>query len=123
MQKEIIQHYIQAYNTFDVSGMIKDLDSSIIFENHSNGEVTHRTEGLESFRQQAEAAKDYFSSREQIPQNWVFEGATVTVEIQYRAILAVDLPNGLKAGENLQLKGTSIFTFHNDRIIKIQDKS
>jgi len=35
----------------------------------------------------------------------------------------MDLPNGLKKGESLELKGQSIFHFKEQEIIKIQDIS
>ena len=47
----------------------------------------------------------------------------VIIEIVYQAILAVDLPNGMKAGEGLSLNGKSIFSFVDDKIAIIIDES
>ena len=47
----------------------------------------------------------------------------VTVDIAYRGELAVDLPNGMKAGEQLQLNGRSEFESDKGRLIKIADFS
>jgi hypothetical protein len=51
------------------------------------------------------------------------EGDSAFVEIEFEGVLAHDLPNGLKAGERIVLKGTSEFVFTNGLISSIVDKS
>ncbi|NAS13969.1 nuclear transport factor 2 family protein [Flavobacteriaceae bacterium R33] len=122
-RKKVIEHYILAYNAFDVKGMTRDLDDDIVFENISQGEVDLRTEGVDAFTEQAEAATQYFSSREQSIDSWDFEGEKVVVRIVYEAVLAVDLPNGMKVGDTLKLEGSSEFEFRDKKIITIRDRS
>ncbi|WP_367584473.1 hypothetical protein [Paenibacillus sp. FJAT-26967] len=43
--------------------------------------------------------------------------------IDYEGILAVDLPNGLKTGDNIQLKGKSVFRIEEGKISLIEDYS
>jgi hypothetical protein len=69
-EKEIIKNYVESYNKFDVEGMMKNLNPEIVFENISNGVINLRTEGIESFKKQAEKAKNYFVEREQIIESW-----------------------------------------------------
>jgi len=38
-------------------------------------------------------------------------------------VLGIDFPNGLKKGQKLELKGKTIFTFKNNKIISISDIS
>lgn len=121
--KSAVNNYIHSYNSFDVAGMLKNLDESIIFENISNGKIDLTTNGKDEFTKQAETAKSYFSKRKQTITHWEINGEVVTIDITYDAILAIDLPNGLKPGDSLQLKGQSIFQFKNRKIVKIQDKS
>lgn len=121
--RRIIEQYIAAYNQFDVVGMTAHLSDEVVFENINNGEATLRTEGLAAFTQQAETAKIYFISRRQQIRSWIFEGDTVKVEIDYNGVLAIDLPNGLKVGEQLRLHGTSTFQFRADKIVRITDVS
>ncbi|MEM1134459.1 MAG: nuclear transport factor 2 family protein [Bacteroidota bacterium] len=122
-KKDMIEQYIQSYNSFDVEGMLKDVHERIEFENISNGKVDLSIKGIEEFRKQAIAAKAYFTHREQKITSWDFKGNVVTIEIDYEGVLAVDFPNGMKTGDTLQLKGQSIFEFEDDKISKIQDKS
>jgi len=122
-QKQIIVDYITAYNNFDIAGMAKHLDEHVVFENISNGEVTLRTTGLAAFVNQAETAKGYFKEREQTITSWFFSGHQVKVDITYRGVLQVDIPNGPKSGETLNLTGRSEFDFLNGRIIGLKDIS
>lgn len=104
-QRDLIENYIKSYNDFDIVGMTKNLSKDIVFENVSNGNVELRTDGITEFKKQAESAKQYFTKRKQTIEFWEFKTSKVSVEIDYKATLAIDLSNGLKAGEILELKG------------------
>jgi len=122
-QKKIIENYIKSYNDFEIVNMAKDLHEEIVFENISNEKVDLSTEGIEEFKKQAETAKQYFNQRTQTIESWEFNDNLVTIKIDYKAILNIDLPNGLKKGDTFELKGESQFEFNNDKIIRIRDKS
>ncbi|SEO21991.1 SnoaL-like domain-containing protein [Mucilaginibacter gossypiicola] len=119
----IISNYVKAYNSFDVEGMLKNLAPSLKFQNISNGDVNMELDGIEAFRSQAEQAVKLFDRREQIIRSFKHTGNKTEIAIDYNAILAVDLPNGLKKGDELNLKGHSIFTFDEDKIVGIMDIS
>ena len=122
-RKAIIKDYLMSYNNFDVSDMLKNLDEQVIFENYSDGKLNVEIKGIKAFKQQAESAKAYFESREQKVTKWTFSGDVVEIEIDYSAVLAMDFPGGMKAGDTLHMKGQSTFFFQGDKIIKIQDRS
>ncbi len=122
-QQQIIEHYVQAYNAFDIDSMLRDLHPDIVFENVTQGKVDLKTEGLDAFQQQAETAKMYFSARQQHIVDWTFTNETVIISIDYHGVLAIDLPNGLKAGDILNIQGQSTFTFKGGKIIGIRDSS
>lgn len=122
-QKQIVENFIRSYNSFDVEGMLRDLHPDVVFENIVAHKVDLKTKGIEAFAQQAEKAKQYFSQRHQRVVSWYSQKDKVSVEIDYEAILLVDLPNGIKAGETLSLKGKSEFTFKADKIVRIRDIS
>jgi len=122
-QKQIVENYVTSYNNFDIDGMIANLDENVVFENISNGKVDLRTEGLDQFKKQAETAKEYFRQRKQTIEDWKFSDSIVSIKINYQAILDIDLPNGLKSGDSLNLKGKSIFKFNEGKIVKITDES
>ena len=123
LHQSIIQNYIDAYNIFDVDGMVTDFHPNIIFENVANDIVVLKTEGIDAFRKQAESALLFFSEREQRITSWGNQYDVVSVDLDYKATLNVDLPSGMKRGDIMRLKGKSIFTFMDDKIIMIQDIS
>lgn len=103
--------------------MVLNLNENVVFENYSRDELTHAISGLEAFEQQATEEKSYFTTRKQVITSWNFEGDTVSIDIDYHAVLAIDFPNGMKAGDTLQLKGQSVLTFQDGKITGIVDKS
>ncbi len=118
-----VQRYITAYNSFDIPGMLATLAPEVEFRNVSDGTVTVATHGIEEFERQAISGTSLFQSRQQKIAALSFTADRVVVDISYRAKLAVDLPNGLKAGESIALKGKSIFKFKGELIIFIEDQS
>ncbi len=122
-QQVLIEQNVRAYNQFDVEGMLVNLHPDILFENISEDRVTLHLQGIQAFRKQAEAALTFFRTRQQEITNWHFDEHQVTVGIRYQAILAIDFPNGMKAGDSLALNGQSIFHFNGGKIIKIIDIS
>ncbi|WP_242928257.1 nuclear transport factor 2 family protein [Pontibacter vulgaris] len=119
----IIEDYIYAYNIFNVEDMLANMAPDIEFESITNGEVTLEIKGIENFRSQAEAATNYFTKRKQTITSLSIRGNTAEAVIDYEAKLAIDLPNGLKAGDKLELKGKSVFTFEDGKIMRLQDYS
>lgn len=121
--QKIIENYIKAYNSFDIDKMLTDMDDNVRFENISNGEINLVTNNISELRIQAEQAKQFFKEREQTITNYTFSNDSVEIQIDYKGILAIDFPNGLKAGDKIELKGRSVFKFKNDKIIELKDIS
>lgn len=122
-KKKLVENYVRAYNDFDIEGMTANLHDEIAFKNISNGEVTLETRGIEALRKQARQALGFFSERRQKIENISFGEDSCEIEIDYEAKLAADLPNGLKAGDKINLKGKSIFRFADGKISEIYDIS
>lgn len=122
-REEIIQNYIDGYNQFNVDKMVSDLDDNVVFENIQNDETNMSLSGLEAFREQADQALNYFSTRKQTITSFKHSDSETEIEIEYYAVLAMDFPNGLKSGQELNLTGKSIFKFLDDKIVKLTDIS
>lgn len=121
--RDIIENYLEAYNSFEIEGMVNLLHKDIIFRNISNGETTTETKGIQAFRELAEQSSTMFTSRRQTITEYSVINDKVEVGIDYEGILAVDLPNGLKMGDKLQLNGKSKFEFKEGQISLIEDYS
>ena len=121
---EKIFRYLDAYNKMDVENMIADFDDGIVFLNVNNGEKSMELKGIEEFKKQAIEALSYFSEREQSIKSITHQYNSTEIVINYRAIPAMDFPNGLKKGDNIELTGKSIFEFSTEgKIIMLTDIS
>lgn len=120
---QLIERYIKAYNAFDIDTMISTLHPDITFQNISNGEINAETYGIEAFRTLAEQSKGLFTSRKQTITHIETNESQIHIDVAFEAVLAIDLPNGLKAGKTLKLQGSSEFTFCDGKIISIMDKA
>lgn len=122
-KRDLIERYIAAYNAFNIDGMLTVMSDDVVFRNVSDGEITMEIEGREELRVAAEQAKAMFSTRTQKPTGWAFSGDTVTVEIDYQAVLSVDIEDGPDAGETMWLKGWSVFRFEDGLVVEFEDHS
>ncbi len=122
-KENTIRSYITAYNNFDIEGMVALVHPELMFKNISAGQIDAQTQGIEDFRQLANQSKDLFSSRHQKARRFEFAADVVKVDIAFEGVLAMDLPNGMKRGEVLQLTGRSEFEFKDEKIYKITDVS
>lgn len=122
-REQVIREYIAAYNAFDVGGMLKLLSPGVRFENWSGERLTAEASGIDEFEQLAEHAKTMFSERELRITAIKQTADSVIASIAYRGRLALDMPNGPRAGTRLDLTGESEFTFDGSSISRIVDRS
>ena len=122
-KKHLIEQYILAYNTFDLDRLISLLHPEIEFENISQGEVNAKTVGKSEFRATAEQSKQLFESRKQTITHCDLSQDKASVKIDFEAVLAKNIPNGMKSGSTINLNGQSHFSFKDGKISRIVDIS
>jgi ketosteroid isomerase-like protein len=119
----LVEKYIEAYNRFDVPDMLACLQPDVQFEHSTNGDVTVRLASKEAFESQAIRAAAWFTERTQHITAFRWQDEQAEAAIDYFAVTATDLPNGIKAGTTLQFSGRSVFSFRDELIAFIQDFS
>ena len=119
----IVARYIDAYNRMNVQAMLDCLSGEVRFINRSNGEVTNETHGIEAFRALAEQGVELFAEREQTILDCIAIEDRAAVRIGYRAKVKADLPNGWKAGQKIEIAGTSFFMISKGKISEVIDAS
>ncbi|WP_018617833.1 nuclear transport factor 2 family protein [Spirosoma luteum] len=123
MMESLIRQYIGAYNAMNVADMVALLHDVIVFENVSNTNGTTTTSGKVAFEALARQSIGMFRIRQQTIRSLTMGDRTAAVEIDYNAILAIDLPTGAKAGDALTLRGVTVFAFSDGKIARISDYS
>ncbi len=119
----LIERYLLAYNRFDIDAMLAVLAHNVRFENHSGGQLTMVTEGIDAFGELARQSAPLFREREQRLLELTFEDGMALASIGWRGVFAQDIPGGPSAGSELSLKGRSEFAFEDGRIVRIIDRS
>lgn len=119
----IVARYIDAYNGMNVQAMLDCLSGDVRFINRSNGETTNETHGIEAFRALAEQGVQLFAEREQTILDCIAIDNRAAVRIGYRAKVKTDLPNGWKAGQEVEMTGTSFFMISEGKISEVIDAS
>ena len=119
----IVARYIDAYNTMNVQAMLDCLSGDVRFINRSNGETTNETHGIEAFRALAEQGVQLFAEREQTILDCIAIDDRAAVRIGYRVKVKTDLPNGWKAGQEIEMTGTSFFMISEGKISEVIDAS
>ena len=119
----IVARYIDAYNRMNVQAMLDCLSGDVRFINRSNGETTNETHGIEAFRALAEQGVQLFAEREQTILDCIAIDDRAAVRIGYRAKVKTDLPNGWKAGQEVEMTGTSFFMISEGKISEVIDAS
>ncbi len=123
MYEDIINRYIKSYNDRDIDGMLDCVTEDVIFENISNTGQSMRLEGRELMGQVATLSGNAFSHRRQKLVNLVLGTGKAAAEIEFEGKAAVDLPNGVKAGEAVKIRGASFFEFRGRLLSRIADYS
>lgn len=119
-----IYQYIEAYNQLDVPNMTVNMSDTVVFQNIENNKSTLLLEGIDEFKKQAVETVSYFTQRQQTILSMTHKCNSTEITVDYNAIAAMDFPNGIKTGNEIKLKGKSIFEFSEDgKIVKLTDIS
>jgi hypothetical protein len=121
--KTLIERYIEAYNRMNVDELLATVHPDVEFKNVSGGVVNASTTGVSELRTLALQSLTLFSERQQVIESFNCEASKALVSVAFRAVVANDLPNGLKSGQVLSLSGRSEFEFLDGAIYKITDIS
>lgn len=121
--KIIIDQYLQAYNNFNIDGMVKHLHPNVEFKNITGDEVNVYIQGLETLKMQAQDSTKLFKKREMKITKQTINGDVIINKIDFKAVFNIDIPNGPQSGELIKFKNESVFKFKGDKIISIADIS
>jgi hypothetical protein len=121
--RALIDRYIDAYNRKDVDGMLAVVHRDLAFKNISAGTVNVSTRGVAEFEALARQSLPMFAERQKTVEAFEINDTCVTVWVNYRAVVASDLPNGWRRGQVVELAGRSEFEFRDGTIAAITDIS
>jgi hypothetical protein len=103
--------------------MLQLLTEDVVFINISNEERSAEANGKKAFEQLAKQSANLFLSRQQVLESWQDDGNNVICRIRFSGKLTQTACSQLQCDETLNLLGTSVFSFTDNKICKIIDKS
>ncbi|MGZ7120001.1 MAG: nuclear transport factor 2 family protein [Methanobacterium sp.] len=121
LMKKIVDQYYKSYNKFNIDGMIKNIHEDMVFKNIVNGEVNFELKGKETFKKQIEEAFALFKNRKMKIVEQKFGDDIVENKIDFKGVLAVDIPDQFKKYDLIKVQSKVIFKFKNGKIISIED--
>ncbi|MGZ7208905.1 MAG: nuclear transport factor 2 family protein [Methanobacterium sp.] len=121
LMKKIVDQYYKSYNEFNIDGMIKNIHEDMVFKNIVNGEVNFELKGKETFKKQIEEAFALFKNRKMKIVKQKFGDDIVENKIDFKGVLAVDIPDQFKKYDLIKVQSKVIFKFKNGKIISIED--
>jgi hypothetical protein len=121
--RTLIDRYIDAYNRMDVNAMLTQIHREVIFENYTAGTLSMRTLGIEELRHLAQSSLGLFAGRRQTITGYSETAGTAHVQIFFEGTFAIDLPNGVRAGQRIAMPGRSEFRERDGLLIYIADHS
>jgi len=121
--RTLVDRYIDAYNRMDVNVMLSTMQDEVVFENYTAGVLSVRTVGIAELRHLAERSRHLFSRRRQTVTAWREVDSVGYAGIHFEGTFAVDLPNGVRAGQSIAMEGRSEFRQHDGRLVYIADHS
>ncbi len=117
----LIENYIRRYNLKDIDGMMALLSDDVVFESISAATGIMSVQGKENLRKLSEKSGEIFKVRRLTPVTTVLDDDNAAVEVNYWAVLAMDLPDGKKADEEVEFRGVSFFEIKGGLISRLTD--
>ncbi|WNL46340.1 nuclear transport factor 2 family protein [Dyella sp. BiH032] len=122
--RALVDNYLAAYNRMDVSAMLRTMHREVVFENYTKGVLSVRTQGADELRHLAESSLHLFSARRQLITAFREHGGdAATADILFDGTFAIDLPNGVRAGQSIALTGRSEYRARDGLLVYIADFS
>lgn len=115
----LINKFIKSFNNFDTTNLEEFLSEDFEFKNISHGEVIEATSGLTQYKLILEQSKALFKDRVAQIQNLDITKTHIEAVVFFKATMAISTIDGLRAGQEIEYKGSFSFTTDENMITKV----
>lgn len=119
----LVNEYLAHYNAFRTEELVNMFTDDCTFQNVTNSAGIVECKGKAELRSVCQQSKELFQKRKQTVTNWIIDKDKIAVEVDYTAVMACDLPNGIQKGDCISIRGVSVFIFENGKIKQLTDYS
>lgn len=117
----LIRRFLGAYAEADLEAMLALVSDEVVFEHYTGGARSTRAQGKAAFAELARGSAAAFASRSQTIRRLTKGDGCATAEIEFQAVPARDLPNGMKAGVPVTLLGASVYEGRDGVLTRVSD--
>jgi ketosteroid isomerase-like protein len=120
---ELVQKYVDSYNSNDVEAMLDCCNDDVVFETITNPGGSIRLNGKDEVREVLIATTLAFRERRHQLIGIIVEGDRAAAETVFSGVAAAELGNHVRLGEHVSIRGATIFERHGDLLGRICDYS
>jgi ketosteroid isomerase-like protein len=106
---ELVQRYVESYNSNDVEGMLACCNDDVVFETIANPGGSIRLTGKNEMREVLMATTIAFRERRHQLISMIVDGERVAAETVFSGVAAAELGGNVRLGEHVSIRGATIF--------------
>jgi hypothetical protein len=115
----MVVDFLEAYNAKDIDKMLADVTSDLVFRHYCDAGVLFKADDKATFEAALREEVGAFKQRSQVVKTAMTLLGSTVLTTQFHAVVAKDLSNGWKAGQEITLPGAAEFQFRDDQIANI----
>ena len=120
---ELVERYINLNNNNDVEGVVDCCADDVMFESVVNPNNSVRLQGKDKVREILAGTMQAFSQRNHRIASLIVDGERAAAETLFVGVAAADLGGGVNAGDEVSIRGATIFEARDGKIVRICDYS
>ena len=120
---ELVERYINLNNDNDVEGVLECCADDILFESVMNPNNSVRLTGKQDVREILAGTMEAFSERSHRISSLIVDGDRAAAETLFIGTAAAELGDGVGPGDEVSIRGATIFDTRDGKIVRICDYS
>lgn len=120
---DLVERYVTLSNHDDIDGVLACCADNVMFETVMNPRGSMRLQGKDQVREVLAGTMTAFKDRSHRLASIIVQDNRVAAETVFTGTALADLGDGVKLGDQVAIRGSTIFEIENDLIARITDYS
>ncbi len=120
---DLVERYVTLSNHDDIDGVLACCADNVMFETVMNPRGSMRLQGKDQVREVLAGTMTAFKDRSHRLASIIVQDNRVAAETVFTGTALADLGDGVKSGDQVAIRGSTIFEIENDLIARITDYS
>ncbi|ACT57964.1 nuclear transport factor 2 family protein [Hirschia baltica] len=120
---DLVERYVTLSNQDDIDGVLACCSDNVLFETVMNPRGSMRLQGKTQLREVLSGTMAAFKDRSHRLASIIVQGDRVAAETVFTGTALAELGDGVKPGDQVAIRGATIFEIENNLIARICDYS